>query len=95
MDPKDYEIDPADDIDLDRQEVHAVRGGRVNNVIAKQMAAEAELAARARKPRRMPGESLAELLMRSWRRNCTSDTGARCFQSRCQSSGSAIAMPSK
>lgn len=59
MDPKDYEIDPADDIDLDRQEVHAVRGGRVNNVIAEQMAAAAELAARARKPRRMPGESWA------------------------------------
>jgi hypothetical protein len=49
MDPKDYEIDPADDIDLDREEIHTVTGQRVDNALADLMAKEAERRTAARR----------------------------------------------
>jgi hypothetical protein len=55
MDPKDYEMNPAEDIDLDEQEVHTVTGRRVTSGVAAAMAAEAELIASARAANLVPG----------------------------------------
>lgn len=42
MDPKDDEIAPADDIDLDQEVVHLLNGERMTNAKAWEMADEAE-----------------------------------------------------
>ncbi|MEB4208759.1 hypothetical protein [Mycobacterium sp. 94-17] len=42
MDPRDYEVNPADDIDLDTHEVHSVTGERIDNAAADRMARRAE-----------------------------------------------------
>lgn len=48
MDPKDFEVDPADDIDLDRDRVHTLGGQRMTNAAAEAMAADAEADVRDR-----------------------------------------------
>ncbi|MBS4729709.1 hypothetical protein MSM1_15615 [Mycobacterium sp. SM1] len=47
MDPKDYEIDPADDIDLDKEVVYLANGERMTNAKAQEMADEAERRAKS------------------------------------------------
>jgi hypothetical protein len=42
MDPRDYEIDPADDIDLDKEVVYLANGERMTNAKAQEMADQAE-----------------------------------------------------
>lgn len=55
MDPKDHETDPADDIDLDRAEIHTVTGQRVTNAGAERMAADAERRVNTRAANLIPG----------------------------------------
>lgn len=55
MDPKDYEIDPADDVDLDREEIHTVTGQRVTNAGAARMAVDAERRVKTRVANLIPG----------------------------------------
>lgn len=55
MDPKDYEADPADDIDLDQAEIHTVTSQHVTNARAEQMAADAEQRVDSRAANLIPG----------------------------------------
>ena len=55
MDPKDYEADPADDIDLDRADIRTMTGQRVTKAGAERMAADAEQRAKARAANLIPG----------------------------------------
>jgi hypothetical protein len=55
MDPKDYDTDPADDIDLDRAATHTVTGRRVTNAGAERMATEAEQRVNTRLANLIPG----------------------------------------
>lgn len=55
MDPKDYQTEPTDDIDLDPTEIHTVTGQRVTNADAERMAADAERRVNTRAANLIPG----------------------------------------